>query len=95
MTPDDFIEKWERSAGAENANAQSFINDLCDLLGVRRPDPARENEAAITYVFEKRVDHRRYSGRMSAKRIDCYKRDHFILEAKTILVRLRQGGALR
>jgi hypothetical protein len=82
VTPRDFIERWAASAGAENANAQSFVSELCDLLGVQKPEPAQSNEANNNYVFEKRVDHKKYGGKISAKRIDCYKRDHFILEAK-------------
>lgn len=48
MTPDEFVQRWEKSGGAELANSQSFLKELCELLGVaqpgrrpHRPDPAR------------------------------------------------------
>ncbi|MCT8266937.1 class I SAM-dependent DNA methyltransferase [Afifella sp. JA880] len=87
-----FIEVWSASGGAENANAQGFIRDLCDLLGVARPDATQENEALNNYVFEKRVDHR-IRGLTTAHRIDCYKRDCFILEAKQSSSQSRRGAA--
>ena len=81
MTVEKLIAKWERSGGAENANAQHFIIDLCDVLGVDRPAPSEENDARNTYVFERTVQHVERDV-ISTRRIDCYKRDHFILESK-------------
>ena len=81
MTVEELIAKWERSGGAENANAQPFIIDLCDVLGVNRPAPSEENDAHNTYVFERTVQHVERDV-VSTRRIDCYKRDHFILESK-------------
>ena len=37
-----FISKWEKSGGAEMANFQTFANELCELLGVPKPDAAQE-----------------------------------------------------
>ncbi|MCQ8783112.1 class I SAM-dependent DNA methyltransferase [Mangrovibrevibacter kandeliae] len=87
-----FIAMWSASGGAENANAQGFIRDLCDLLRVPRPDATRENEALNSYVFEKRVDHR-VRGLSVANRIDCYKQGCFILEAKQSSTQSRRGVA--
>ena len=81
MTPDELIVRWEGTGGAELANAQSFIRDLCDVLEVPHPDGARPNEAANNYVFERAVRHEE-RGVVSTGRIDCYKRGCFILEAK-------------
>ena len=81
MTPDELIEKWSASGGAENANAQPFVLDLCAMLGVDPPEPARENEAENTYVFERSVRHEE-RGVTSTRRIDCYKLGSFILESK-------------
>ncbi|KKN62822.1 hypothetical protein LCGC14_0508290, partial [marine sediment metagenome] len=89
---DRFIARWAETGGAEMANAQSFINELCDLLGVPRPDGARPNEAFNDYVFEKRVDHR-IRGLTTAHRIDCYRRDSFILEAKQSSTEARRAAA--
>ncbi len=64
------------------ANSQTWINRLCQLIGAEEPHGTQENEAANNYVFEKRVDHRHRDGTTTALRIDCYKRNCFILEAK-------------
>ena len=85
MTPDDLIAKWAPSGGAEGANAQPFVIDLCDMLGVPRPDPAQEREAANDYVFERSVKHsvkHVERGVTTTNRIDCYRRGRFILESK-------------
>ena len=34
-----FISRWQQSGAGERANFQSFINELCDLLAVPRPNP--------------------------------------------------------
>ena len=82
MTVDEFIARWEQSGGGERANTQSFINELCDLIEVGRPDTTKANIAANDYVFERRVDKVELDGATSRGWIDCYKRDCFILEAK-------------
>ena len=78
MTPPQLVQKWSASGAAESANAQSFTNDLCALLGVDRPQPSLPDDSQNTYVFEKRVTGRNGN----PKFIDCYKRGHFILENK-------------
>jgi hypothetical protein len=51
---EDFIKRWtERSGGAERANYALFLVELCDLLGVQRPDPAGEETERNEYVFER------------------------------------------
>ena len=42
-----FIERWSKSGGAERANYQLFLAELCDVLGVPRPDPTWSNYACI------------------------------------------------
>ncbi|MCB0598015.1 MAG: class I SAM-dependent DNA methyltransferase, partial [Phaeodactylibacter sp.] len=78
-TIDEFISKWAASGAAERANAQAFILGLCQVLGVEPPQPKTPEEAANAYVFEKTVP--AISG-ASKNFIDCYKRGHFVLEAK-------------
>ena len=41
MTPETFITRWQHADGSELANAQSFVRELCELLDVPVPDPAR------------------------------------------------------
>ncbi len=54
--------------------------DLCQLLGVDKPHPTPEQ----TYMFERPVTFAHGDGSTSAGRIDCYRRGHFVLEAKKL-----------
>lgn len=40
-----FIDRWSKSAGAERANYQLFLAELCDVLGVARPEPTGDDDA--------------------------------------------------
>ncbi|CAN5378822.1 hypothetical protein BH10PSE2_BH10PSE2_17660 [soil metagenome] len=78
-----FIARWaDGEGGAERANCQIFLSELCDVLGVERPRPAGATAAANDYVFERAVRRRESEGGTAPLRIDLYKRDCFILEAK-------------
>lgn len=77
-----FIARWQDSGAAERANFQLFLSELCDLLGVARPEPAKPNESDNAYVFERGVTFRFADGSTSPGRIDLYKRGCFVLEAK-------------
>jgi hypothetical protein len=79
---DAFVEKAKASGGAERANYQLFVIDLCDVLGLPRPNYARSDTAHDDYVFERRIAFQHPNGTSSAGWIDCYRRDCFILEAK-------------
>ena len=46
-----FITRWERSGAAERANYQLFLSELCDLLGVPRPDPTTADDSQNAYVL--------------------------------------------
>ncbi len=82
QTIDAFITRWRETGGSELANTQSFINDLCHLLEVEAPAGSRADDALNNYVYERRVFQDNGDGSQSFGRIDCYKRDCFILEAK-------------
>jgi hypothetical protein len=86
-----FIHRWSGADGSELANAQTFTIELCTLLGVPKPEPARESAEDNAYVFERAVTFRHGDGSSSAGRIDCYRRGAFVLEAKK--VKARPGGA--
>ena len=79
---DAFIRRWKDSGGGELSNTQSFLNEFCDLIGVARPEPSREETALNDYVFERQVTRDHLDGTRSTRRIDLYKRGCFILEAK-------------
>ena len=79
---DAFIGRWEQSGGSELANFQMFANELCDLLGLPQPDPSQALNELNDYVFERRVDYKFDDGTTAKRRIDLYKRDCFVMEAK-------------
>ena len=77
-----FIAQWRDTGGSELANTQSFINGLCQLIGVEPPHGSRTDDSQNDYVFERRVFQDNGDGSVSFGRVDCYKRGAFILEAK-------------
>ncbi|PIP01346.1 class I SAM-dependent DNA methyltransferase [Pleomorphomonas carboxyditropha] len=83
LTIADFIGRWSNlDGGQERANYSLFLTELCDVIEVRRPDPALAAHHFNDYVFERRVERKRPDGTIEAGRIDLYKRGCFILEAK-------------
>lgn len=76
---DRFIARWQhREGGQERANYSLFLTELCDVIGVERPQPAGATHEHNDYVFERVV---KMQG-CSSGRIDLYKRHSFVLEAK-------------
>jgi hypothetical protein len=84
-----FIARWHVADGGERANYQLFVHELCTLLDLPTPDPAREDTRDNAYVFERRVAFHHGDGTESLGFIDCYCRESFVLEAKK--VRLSEG----
>ncbi|MDZ4803326.1 MAG: type IIL restriction-modification enzyme MmeI [Candidatus Eisenbacteria bacterium] len=86
MAPPDpvasFIARWTKAETAERANYVLFLTELCDLLGVPRPDPAGPDTAQNAYVFERAVMFHHAGGKTSSGRIDLYKRSAFVCECK-------------
>ncbi len=85
-----FHTRWQAAGGSERANYQLFITELCALLGVPLPDPARDDTRDNAYVFERRVVFNHGDGSSTNGFIDCYRRGAFVAEAKKI----RDGAAL-
>ena len=81
-TIQQFIDRWEPSGGAERGNYQSFLNELCDILEVPRPDPATPNEDDNAYVYDKAITFHIGDGSTAPRFIDLYKRGCFVCEAK-------------
>lgn len=77
-----FIARWAASSGAERANFHGFVYELCDLIGVGRPDPANQGSNADSYRFECPVKFKQPDGSESSGSIDLYKRGSFVMEAK-------------
>lgn len=78
-----FIQRWQgQEGGQERANYALFLTELCDVLGLAHPDVAGATHENNDYVFERAVQEKARDGSASLKRIDLYKRNAFILEAK-------------
>ena len=73
-----FIARWAAASASERANSQLFLAELCDVLGVARPEPTRENG----YGFEFEVTEHHPDGSTTKGRIDLYKRTCFVLDSK-------------
>lgn len=88
---ESFIARWQgREGGQERANYALFLSELCAALGLTPPDPANAAAHTNDYVFERVVRETARDGSVSNKRIDLYKRGHFVLEAKQS--RQEKGG---
>jgi len=87
MSPETFIERWQDGEGGqERANYALFLTELCDLIGVARPQPAGATHEHNDYVFERAVK-QQHDGSDANRRIDLYKRNSFVLEAKQSRIR--------
>ena len=75
-----FIDKWKGVAASELSTSQSFLIDLCELLGVDRPHPTPEQD----YMFERPLTFQHADGSTSPGRVDLYRRGAFVLESKKI-----------
>ncbi|HNH50221.1 MAG TPA: class I SAM-dependent DNA methyltransferase, partial [Myxococcota bacterium] len=82
MTPSDFISRWSASSGAERANKDSFLLELCDVLGVPRPEPTTGDPHRDLYVLEADAITVHSGGRTTIGKMDLYRKGAFILEAK-------------
>jgi hypothetical protein len=80
---ESFIARWSAGdGGQERANYALFLSELCDVLGVPRPDQASHDAAMNAYAFERAVTFREPDGSTARGRIDLYRRGSFVLEAK-------------
>lgn len=85
---EEFIRRWRGVAASELATAQTFVMQLCALLGVDKPYPTPEQD----YMFERPVRFQHGDGSTSDGRIDCYRRGHFVLEAKKLRIGAHTKG---
>ena len=77
-----FITRWETSGAAERANYQMFLSELCDIIGVPRPDPTAADTTKNLYVFDRAITRINPDGSTSTNYIDLYKAGHFVNETK-------------
>jgi hypothetical protein len=83
-----FVSRWQNTMASELATAQSFVRELCDLLGVESPHATAQQH----YMFERPVTFQHGDGHSSAGRIDCYRRGAFVLEAKKLRAGVQTKG---
>src|SRR5712692_8214693 len=77
-----FIIRWQNSAASERANYALFLIELCDVLGVPRPEPAIGEAERDKYVFEHSVQFHNPDGSVSLGFIDLHRHNCFVLETK-------------
>ena len=90
-----FQARWLGNEGGERANKDPFLNDLCDLLGVPRPDPATGDDEKDVYVYEKPAVLLHAAGKPTIGKIDLYRHGRFLLEAKQGSNETRSGRTRR
>ena len=76
-----FVTRYADSVG-ERANKDSYLKDLCTVLGLPHPEPSTGDGERDTYVFEKDAKLSREGASATTKKVDLYKAGCFILEAK-------------
>lgn len=77
-----FIARWRESGGAERSNYALFLSELCDVLGVDRPDPAGDDNSKNQYVIDRSITFLEADGNTTTNYIDLYRRGFFVLETK-------------
>ena len=77
-----FISRWENSGAAERANYQMFLSELCDILGVPRPDPTSPDPEKNLYVLDRAITRVNPDGSSVTNYIDLYKARHCVWETK-------------
>ncbi len=80
MDAEQFILRWSSATISERAHYQTFISQLCTLIGAPAPDEERAGD--LDYCFERPVRFSHEDGGGHVHYIDCYRRDCFVLEAK-------------
>ena len=88
MDVESLIDKWTGVAASELSTSQSFLIDLCHVLGVERPHPTPE----LDYMFERPVTFSHGDGTTSNGRIDLYRKGAFVLESKKFRANTQTKG---
>lgn len=86
MDVEDFIREWSRPPRSERGAAQSFVIQLCRMIGVAAPNDERVGDT--DYCFEHTVRFQHEDGTTHWGFIDCYRKGSFVLEVKQTQKRL-------
>ncbi len=90
-----YIERWGGGisrGGNETANLQMFLTELCTLLDLPQPEPARTDRNVNAYTFERSITEQFATGGKTGRRIDLYKRGCFVLEGKDTGKKVESDG---
>lgn len=90
ITIEGLIADWRNKEGQERANYGLFLSQLCSALDLPQPEPAGPDTERNAYVFERAVPLHKPDGTRTTGRIDLYKRNCFVLEAKQYLEQRQQ-----
>ncbi|HMI92860.1 MAG TPA: type IIL restriction-modification enzyme MmeI, partial [Polyangiales bacterium] len=82
MNVEEFIARWAPSQASERANKDSYLKELCRVLGVPEPDVKTGDPERDVYVFEADARILSEEDRPRFGLMDLYKKDCFVLEAK-------------
>ena len=74
-----FLRRWDKAGGRERENDRMFFMEMCDALGVDRPNP---QGGPIVYGFDHTITIYTPSGKKTSGFVDFYKENHFVIEAK-------------
>jgi hypothetical protein len=78
----DFINRWKHTEASERANKDSFLKELCRVLGVPEPDGKTGDRARDHYVFEADAFLHDEAGQPRVGSMDLFRRGCFVFEAK-------------
>jgi hypothetical protein len=90
LTFAQLADKWSKVPSAERSNAQTYLRELCEALGVAPPGPS-----GTGYEFEYAHRSTERDGTETTNYIDCWKDGHFVLEAKHLANRESEDLKLR
>ena len=68
----------------DKANSQLFLCELCDVLELPRPEPARPIDEENSYSFERNVYVMCSEGASESRKLDLYRKGCFLLEARQV-----------
>src|SRR3546814_12659698 len=68
---DAFVAHWRKTGGSELATTQSFINGLCNLLGLEPPAGSSPDDAHNDHVFERSLFKEHGDGTQNSARHEC------------------------
>lgn len=81
-------------ARCERANYQLFLSELCDLIGVPRPDPTVADDSRNVYVFERAVHFHNGDGTTSTVKMLAWLGRRTVTVLTSIAARLAQSVIL-